>query len=298
MTGIEINWRVRPPWPEEMERLPAGLREPLSRRGARRHWLWVLVTGELERIVGAVTLAERDPRTPGALPDGRMDYAIVPNWTQSAEAVVALLDAALAQGRALGLAAIEAQASHDTSAAAWFTAQGFIAGRTQELWRVPLDANFTRRHAAVERALARRPVEVHPLGEVSLPAVRAICAAHGLLSAHRVVLSWENQTGMDPRLSFVCGAPESPSAVLLARLSGREAYLEVLARAPGAASRGPEIGALLHTYFRAAMNLGASETLCLMMSDHAPDTARLLARAEARCIEKITVFGREFPPQP
>ena len=295
MSLPETSWQVRAPWPDEMDRLPDLLREPLARRGARRHWLWVLVTGELERIVAAVTLAERDPLRPDDRPSGRIDHAFLPAWSPPTEAVAALLDATLAQSRDLGLASLEGQASLDTPAAAWFTAQGFETRRAQELWRVSLDLNFARRHAAVERALVRRPVLVRPLDDAALPAVRALCAARGLLPANRVFLARAHQPGLDPRLSFVAGPPEAPFAVLLARISHGHPYLEVLARAPGAPTRGPEVGALLHAYFSAALRLGAQETRCLMAVTHAPETVRLLARAQAERLDRFAGFYRTLP---
>ena len=289
----EVPWQVRPPWPDEMERLPAGLREPLTRRGARRHWLWALAVGELERLVAAATLAERDPGTAGASPRGRIDFVVLPAWNTAPAAVAALLDAALAQAVTLGLGSLEGQATLDTPAAAWFAAQGFGSRLIHEIWRVPLEANFARRHAAVERALGRRPVALCPLDEDALPAVRALCAAHGLLPARRVVLAREGQDGLDPRLSFFTGPAAAPTAVLLARFPRGQAHLEVLARAPGAGSQGPEVGAVLHAFFRAALTLGAHETICTLHAGHAPDTARLLARAEAQHLESQVLFVRE-----
>lgn len=290
MDADTTTLQVRPPWPDEMSRLPPALREPLARRGARRHWLWVMVAGELERVVGAATLAERDPRHPDASPDGRIDFSILPLWSGVADAVSPLFATAVNHARSLGLSSVEAQAALDTPAADWFAAEGFVPGRIQEVWRVALDTNFSRRHAAVERALVRRPVAVHPLTDAALPAVRALCSAHGLLPPSRVCLARENHDGFDPRLSFICGSPESPSAVLLARSRGSQPYLEVLARTPGAPSHGPEVGALLHAFFSAALAQGANEALCVMASDRAPDTARLLARADAERLERLTSF--------
>lgn len=298
MAAETTTLQVRPPWPDEMPRLPPALREPLTRRGARRHWMWVLVAGELERIVGAASLAERDPLRPDASPDGRIDFSILPVWSCRPAAVAPLLAAAVTHARSLGLSSVEAQAALDTPAAGWLLAEQFIPGRIQEIWRVPLDTNFARRHAAVERALARRPVVVRPISDNALPAVRALCSAHGLLPPSRVSLARDQHDGLDPRLSFVCGSPEAPAAVLLARLRGTQPYLEVLARAPGAPSHGPEIGALLHAFFSAALALGATETICVMASDRAPDTARLLARADAQRIERLTAFRRDLSPAP
>ena len=291
-THPPVSWQVRPPWPDEVERLPPAVREAMGRRGTRRHWPLVLVAGELERIVGAASLAERDPRAPAGRPDARIDFVLLPAWRGASEPVAALLAATVERAASLGLAPLEVQANLDTAAAAWLEAHGFARQREHEVWRVPFASNFAHRHAAIERALGRHPVAIRPLDETALPAVRAICAAHGLLTPERVVLARANADGLDPRVSFVAGPPAAPTAILLARSAGRHIYLEVLARAPGGPARGPEIGALLHVFFRAAMQLGAPEAICVLATAHAPDTVRLLARADAERLERFAVFCR------
>ncbi|QYM80093.1 hypothetical protein K0B96_05615 [Horticoccus luteus] len=284
---------MRLPWPDEIGRLPAALREPMNRPGARRHWMWILVAGEFERIVGAITLAERDPAGTASRPDGRLDLALLTAWCQSAPPAEALLGAAVAHAATLGIEAIEMQTTLDTPAARWLAAQGFVQCKTHEVWRVPFSSNFERRHAAIERALIRRPIDVRPLDETALPAVRAICAAHGLLTPDRVVLARGDQDGFDPELSFVAGPLSAPTAIVLVRSNGSLAYLEVLARAPGGAAHGPEVGALLHVFFRTAMRREIMETTCVLDAAQAPDTARLLARADAERLERFALFRRD-----
>ena len=286
------RWTVRPPWPDEFERLPGQIQEALRRAGVRRHWIWVLVAGEIERIVGTITLAERDPSGPTGTPDGRIDYTIARAWRFETEPIQALLEAALAQAEALDLTPIEAQTDTDTPATVSLIARGFAVTRRTEVWRVPLVENFVRRHAAVERALARHPVNVHPLDEKAITAVRRICAAHGLLAGHRVFLSDAPGEGLDTELSFIAGSAEAPEAILLTRRLGGAPYVEVLARNPDRPGRGPEVGALLHAFFSTAQKLGARDALCVIDPDHNPDSLRLIARNRAECIERISVLRR------
>ncbi|MFH1497692.1 MAG: hypothetical protein ABII82_07680 [Verrucomicrobiota bacterium] len=288
------SWKVRAPWPDELARLPTALRESLQRRGASRHWLWVLVTGDLERIVGAIALAEPEAR-PDAPRRGRIDWSLSPAWSHDRAAIEALLQAALERAAAVNVIELDAQAPLDGHVAACLEARGFSNVRTHEVWQLSVAANIRHRNPAIERMLTRRPIRVHPLDERSLEPVRALCSAHGLLAHERVELpapATRNPKGLRPALCFVTGEPTDPSAVILGKAGSGQAYLEVLARNPSARAGGLEVAALLREFFLGADALDIGLITCVIEPARAGESLRLLNKAHARRTERFALFKR------
>lgn len=285
-------WKVRAPWPDELARMPTPLQESLKLRGSSRHWLWVLVTGDLERIVGAIVLAELETQ-PNAIRRGRIDWSMSPAWNHDHAAVEALLNAAMERAACLNITELDAQAPLDGHIGACFENRGFKNVRTHEVWQLSVAANIRHRNPAIERMLARRPIRVHPLDGLSLEPVRALCSAHGLLSHERVELpapATGNQKGLRPALCFVTGDPQDPSAAILGKVGPGQAYLEVLALNPAARSGGLEVAALLREFFLGADALGIELITCVIEPGRASESLRLLNKAHSRRTERFALF--------
>jgi hypothetical protein len=273
---------VRSPWRDEFARIDRAFLLPKAPSGTRRSWLWVMVAGEFERLVGVACLHEiamPASATAAAGIEGGLDLAVRRNWQRDL-GVRQLVNRALAQAQESGLRRVSVVTDPATALIESLTAAGFVEADRQEIrtiWVAALRGFFAGPRG---QALTRQPVDVAPLAEASLDAVRRICSHYELLSPDRVhALGAVGRDGFDPRLSFFTGHPERPTAILLAREANGLAYLEVLARAPLVAEAPiPSALALLQAFVNAVHALGLMEINCAIQPAKNPGLASLIRR--------------------
>jgi hypothetical protein len=211
--------------------------------------------------------------------EGGLDLAVRRNWQRDL-GVRQLVNRALAQAQESGLRRVSVVTDPATALIESLTAAGFVEADRQEIrtiWVAALRGFFAGPRG---QALTRQPVDVAPLAEASLDAVRRICSHYELLSPDRVhALGAVGRDGFDPRLSFFTGHPERPTAILLAREANGLAYLEVLARAPLVAEAPiPSALALLQAFVNAVHALGLMEINCAIQPAKNPGLASLIRR--------------------
>lgn len=283
---------LRRPWPDELARVRALL-PSVRGQGFFRSWLWVLVTGSPERLIGAAALLEPralSQRTPPA-PAGRIDVVVAPAW-QASRAVDRLVAAACATARSLRLGPLTCTTEVGSATAGCLLARGFAPGAAHELWTldpaVPLDEFGTRFSRGLERHGAPEAI---PLATEHLAAVQALCGRFGLLPPERVALQPAQPEGFDPRFSFVSATPGGVGAAILARRQARGVYLEVFARdealcrdEPMAASR------LAYTLLKACRDEGVSELTCVVRPGETPELVHMLRRGGARRVRQVAGY--------
>jgi hypothetical protein len=275
---------VRSPCPDELRRLGkhfptrliASIRGPI--------WPWVMVTGEYERLVGGVRLAEN------ARGQGRLELTVRPEWA-SQPATARLIGCALDQARSLDWQTVVAQVAADTPLAAQLEAAGFESRCYPEVWSLPVAGAIAARRPTIERTLKRKPVKVVAINESNLAAARAICTALGLLEAGRVQLQNSRHEGIDPRFSFLAGEVDRPGGVALCRRLGARLYLEVLGLNPAAtAPASATVGALLKAVFLGAEAAGIDEIQCALTPENARPVLALLRRGGGVRVSRQVVF--------
>jgi len=285
---------VRPPWPDEMDRLRAFLPALRETKGFNRTWLWVLAADQPERILGAAALRERpSARIRHAPPPrGQLEWRIQPAWVNHPEAG-RLMAAVVETAQQLQLSGIDCTEDPTTACAAVLLDAGFTAeGSVHQSWRVEPARVLEEFGPVILAGLRRRlPGPITPLQESDLPSVRALCAHFGLLSGDRVQLSPPAAAGFDPQLSFVYKQEDRVAAALLCRGFGRTVYLEIFARyAELAFTESSTIAGLLFSLLESCVQRGASELICAVRPEMTPELIGLLKRGHGSCLQSHQAF--------
>lgn len=217
MSVIELHHplAVRPPWPDELPRLGA-----LARPGRYTFapWLWVLVAGEVERIVGAASFAY--PDEPGKA--GLLRLQLRGPWRWRDE-TLPLIQAALAQARAVGCREVHFRDHGDETLDSLLKKAGFVLLGVNEVWSFPL-AHAQQRleplaKAARTRLARRHRLELREPSEADLPQLRSVLAAARLQLPEGLTLASGREPGpnITPAYSALVFLDQELAAVLLSR---------------------------------------------------------------------------------
>lgn len=207
--------RQRPPWPDELPRLVThfGLKE--QRPGFLKSWIWCIVVGSEERIVGAVQLLEGDAGSKVSV----IHFTIRSAWVEH-PATKKAFRAALAKAQELNLTRVQTQTPLGGGIERMLLELEFESDPPREIWQLSIEAGKRTTMGIVDRLHKHYPRVIEPLNQSNLAAVTGLCEKLGLLSASRIAIGQPGQvssTAFDPRLSFVIMEGEEAAAILLSR---------------------------------------------------------------------------------
>lgn len=291
------GWSVRTPWMDELPRMEREFSPALRHADVGKKWIRVLVAGVPERIVGVLVLSElaadavaREGET-GCR--GRIDVELRAAWVGTS-AGDALLDEAARVAETAGLKPLALQARVEGGWGEWLRRRGFIEFIRHETWLAKLTDMEARHRRTFDRILKRWPVRVFPLEPERLEQARDICERTGLMSRGRLEpRSAKHPNGVDSRLCFAAGSPERPVAVVLGRMDGAQAWIDVLARDPA----GPEgmptaVHALLERFVETVKRMGCLELVCSVRPGITPSLVAHMKAAQGRLLQAQAAYRR------
>lgn len=298
LPNAPVFWQVRPPWPDETPRIEAHFAPALRHLRVSKCWIWVLTADTTERLAGVVVLNEtRDaPHAAGeARRQGRVDLEMRDAWIDT-PAGDALLTVVLRHAAAAGLTSLNLQARVGEEMDALLRRHGFAETIRHEVWTASLTDAIASQQAEYGRVLTRWPVQIGAFQAEQLEIARAICSGTGLLTPDKVVLkSLQHPRGIEPALSFVAGPPDEPVAVLLGRIDGAVADLEIVARNPASPTAAPAaVPALLLRFLLAAQDLGCLEVRCSMRPELTPTLITLMKKWRGRRQQQQALHRRSI----
>jgi N-acetylglutamate synthase-like GNAT family acetyltransferase len=176
MTSVNESYAIRPPWPDELDRMSVllSVREEL-----RSPWLWALAIGNPERLVGAAAL-EVPIDGHGS---SRLRLALRPRFRASSPGE-SLMRRAVEKARELGGLPIVYQSSVDQAPRKLLERVGFVPVRREQLWQLAVSASHQRTMKIVKgmsKRLERLGVVWHgPPSLEHMPEILKILQAHGL----------------------------------------------------------------------------------------------------------------------
>lgn len=253
--------------------------------GFREIGMWVTVVGPERRIVAVYQLVRE---CGGSEDDGAtVRHSVLSRWRKHPSAVEALLKIER-QARADGLRRLRVQLDPESEELALWELSGFERCETREVWSFGTES---RLREVTERMLEGVEDRVEPLRTEDLEAVATLCSRLALLPAGRV-----SEVGsFDPRISFLVRDGEQVLGVLLARVMGDGAYIEVFAKHPDAGRPLTRVTPMLLLRFRnACAELGIGMVRCIIRPDLTPGLRRLMTRSGGGLVSRFARFEKDL----
>lgn len=271
---------IRPPWPDELARLFEAF--PNITAPGPTDYLVLATTAPNERLVGVAALGRRpEPAPTDTAAPAPLRWVVRPRFEAESPR---LLQAALEHARRAGLPALQCETIGEEGDADQrrLAEAGFVCGRTEELWCIPLAAYATRL-APLAAGLVRRAAAAGLAAGPARPAhdeqLIALVGTAGLLPAARVRFSDTTPGGYDRELSSVVAHAGRVVAALLIRQDPPRAIVETRVTTPAFIGKSNLPNALLlQRSLGQAQAAGLTEVVLTANPATADETIRMARR--------------------
>ncbi len=307
MSAEPVNdWKVRHPWPDEIDRTLALLDTPTFTHSP---WIWVCATGTPERLVGAAALDPVAPAGRGA----RLHLSVRPRFRDT-PAATALATSALSKALQEGALPVVARVASDNGLRPRLEQAGLSFVQRECFWEVGVDrlqarlGSFaTRGGQRIDRA---KQVRISPPEAGQIRQIVCLLQDRGLWEGGELVFAPEQGAsasepsatppapigpaqgeGFSRTLSVVVSLQGVVAAVMLVRQVGRRRLL-VPYRAVASNFLPHSITfnlALMLQGVLAAAEAGFRQMVFVSHGGVRDDTARLATRSGGRCLRSIEV---------
>lgn len=173
---------VRPPWRDELQRVP-GLTQGLS-----SSILWnlnALVVEDPQRVVGIAGVGKDGDQ-------GHLHFNVRPRFLNG-EGSQLLYDKMMEEARALGIGQLSAQISTDTPLDHFLQAAGFQIYRTEEVWQVDLLKVNKRMQRISKKWKLHTDWNIRGIEPNDLPAIAELVAPYERLGSDRLRIRKEGE---------------------------------------------------------------------------------------------------------